>query len=932
MWSPHTHRDATNRGVSEITGVVILVGIVVAGAAMLFVSGTAVSNGVQDSTEVQSAEMVMEDVDARLGSLALGSSAAGDELQLGSMSPPDTEIVQTGSIALRVNDLPACEATLPLSALEYRHERGTTIAYEGGAIWRSSASGTVELDAPDLRYRDGTLHLSVVHLAGAVDDETLAVRKNTTQSRQMTARVKENLFAGSCGQAQNVDNITITVESDYHEAWRTHLEAEFEGATVTTPAPDTVRVVVSKSMLPDRLDHGSNEVVDFTNPDTTDGDVATVPSDDDRLSVDKGAGNEYDVSVELLGTANAYTETATTRTNGPGDPLVGWNNSTLALPGTGSVSVPYEVPVYETVWNNTTRREHTDAVPPLEVVFVVDESGSMRGSKLSHAKSATRHFLDTVRRNQSHEVGVVGYSTRYLWDSTPQERWCYQQGNPYECPIFTQRYQDLTTNFDGAKAQVQRLRADGGTPVGDGLADAINMLESQGDGADNQVIVLLSDGQNTQQTTDPRYAATLAAQQNITIHSVGVGSGVDASLLSDVATTAGGNYYDVDRSTELDGLFEQIARNETTEIIHVNRSEQVYRGTVVRYHEWDETDAANAEQLVQDVEFTASVERTLTADEAANLSVGDTVSVTGTNTTTVSGTERVSVDFTRTTFDEATMQNVTETVSVPMTLSFSETRTVPVDDSVVLQSRHLTPTTTTSGRYLVHRPTTLTADVGGTTKSLWSGQNLNNWTAGQTYPAVGFTVDDGQTTTLSPQFRDCLANTTTGGSTTIGGETYEDAACTQLGGLNLTDDESTVRFYANDTVIADTSSLAWQDSLSSMLTTRSGDQYYRMDGGTMRTANLCANEVIAVVSAEDRGGVTDANNLVLKLSVGSCTEQPDSVLTVDVSQVVTENDSRLVTPSVVSSPTVEAVGDSARLVSSGPAGTVGPVAPRARLA
>ena len=73
------------------------------------------------------------------------------------------------------------------------------------------------------------------------------------------------------------------------------------------------------------------------------------------------------------------------------------------------------------------------------------------------------------------------------------------------------------------------------------------------------MMVVLSDGYNNSGSS-PTVAATAAAAQGITIHTVGV-PGHDASLMSQIATIGGGVYTNVTSLATLEGIFSGTGGN-----------------------------------------------------------------------------------------------------------------------------------------------------------------------------------------------------------------------------------------------------------------------------------------------------------------------------------------------------------------------------------
>ncbi|NHN49541.1 VWA domain-containing protein [Halostella sp. JP-L12] len=154
---------------------------------------------------------------------------------------------------------------------------------------------------------------------------------------------------------------------------------------------------------------------------------------------------------------------------------------------------------------------------------------------------ATRSFIGALDANND-SVGAVEFNSRsYLQQSLTQN--------------FTATNQSLTP------------AAVGGTNISAGLESAIDQHEARPDGED--VIVLLSDGENDPESLNDNTNRSVqrAIDENITIYTVGLGDGVDDSLLQYWANETGGDYYGVDDADGLEDIFDQIAGDVTNDSV-----------------------------------------------------------------------------------------------------------------------------------------------------------------------------------------------------------------------------------------------------------------------------------------------------------------------------------------------------------------------------
>ena len=204
--------------------------------------------------------------------------------------------------------------------------------------------------------------------------------------------------------------------------------------------------------------------------------------------------------------------------------------------------------------------QRTVAVPVerASVVLVTDVSRSMRATdveptRLDAAVSAAEAFLDRVPDEL--RVGAVAFSSAPHSVLAP------------------------THDRDRVRLHLDTLSADGSTATGDGLAQALALLNEDGEGDRRgtrrrppAAIVLLSDGKKTA-GRDPVEVAREARRARVPIHTVSLGtpgaviegsSGLplpvppDPETMARIAETSGGETFDVSESDQLDEVYEGL--------------------------------------------------------------------------------------------------------------------------------------------------------------------------------------------------------------------------------------------------------------------------------------------------------------------------------------------------------------------------------------
>ncbi|WP_227133714.1 vWA domain-containing protein [Halorubellus salinus] len=878
MSNTANHNQRDDRGVSELVGVVLLFGIVIAGSAMIFVSGTAVTDDVRAEGRVDAASSAIVEMDSSVQSLAQRRGNDQEAVSMGAVDPNKAEIRDTGELQIQINEGPeACSATMDLSALEYADDGGTTIAYEGGAIWKRTDAGLVTRKAPEIGFRDGALQLQVVRIDGAVEDDEMNIDYDRAESVSETEAMREDLFATSSCRRPTELSVTVS-DTSYYEGWADHFEDEFGASNVTVD--HDAQTVTAEAELDVEYD-----VVDF--PGSGPGEIIDPATGDDTLwpggpsplyagatAVDT---NEYRGTVTFLGSMNAnlhsYTSEATTWDNETVvDDVTLWSNESVRLSLDGSVEFQVnDMEFYwdnrtKTVWNNTTVRKRVNGTPPLEVSFVLDESGSMQwDGKMTKAKNATREFLSVMKDGQGHRVNVVGYD--YCSQEVYSEWYDRWTCSRWATELDVNTYQEFTTDQSAASDALSEFQVGGGTPIPQAIEHASDEFRADGNASNNQVLILLTDGKDEDGAPHPYETAQEEIPDTVTVYTIGVGDDVNEDVLENVATTGNGEgeYIPVTDADELDSVFSAIARNETTELVHINKSKNV---TVPVKKERTDRQNVTIDLDEGSVRRDVNVSRDLANPE--DYEVGDTVWVNGTRT--VEAGETVSVQETlNRTIEYANGTVVTEPVVFSTTVELESSRTVTVNESVVLGEEHTrweneSTTTETTHNLVLRRPMTLEATYNGSSHPpFWDGGNVNAFRGGvERGDYANVVVEEGKPMKFEPSAHECATNTTHDEQVAIGGVDHNLTTCTSRGSETSLNHE--VEMYANGTTLPSADAPGWQTSLTEMLTV-DGRQYYERQGGDLVAANLSSNQVIVVVEADDAAG-RDRNNVVLLVELG----------------------------------------------------------------
>ncbi|WP_144799318.1 DUF7289 family protein [Halorubrum depositum] len=232
-----------DRAQSEVIGVVLLLGLTITAVGITVALGSTALADVQSSADVQRIEGAMTQVDSKASLVAHGGSTS-QRVRLDPGRSADVRVDgDAGVMRIEVEaeneagDLETVTENVTLGAMVY--ERGDDrVAYQGGGVWRSNAGGSWMVSPPEFHYRGDTLTLPLVTIDGA--DGRLGDAAVVTG----TSKHPEGLFP-----SENVSNpllggnVTITVESEYAEAWGRFFETRTR-ANVTQVSPTEVRVAL----------------------------------------------------------------------------------------------------------------------------------------------------------------------------------------------------------------------------------------------------------------------------------------------------------------------------------------------------------------------------------------------------------------------------------------------------------------------------------------------------------------------------------------------------------------------------------------------------------------------------------------------------------------------------------------------------------------
>lgn len=170
---------------------------------------------------------------------------------------------------------------------------------------------------------------------------------------------------------------------------------------------------------------------------------------------------------------------------------------------------------------------------PIDVVLLVDASGSMKGQPLADAKVAARRFVESME--PSDRIAIVAFAS--------------EPG----------LLQDFTSDRGKLFAQIDGIQASGETALYDGLVQAANTFAAST--ASERYIVALSDGGDTLSINPPDNAAAAVTSAKAPVYAVALDSPeYNPATLETIAAVSGGRMTSVAESGSLADVYESIAR------------------------------------------------------------------------------------------------------------------------------------------------------------------------------------------------------------------------------------------------------------------------------------------------------------------------------------------------------------------------------------
>ena len=185
---------------------------------------------------------------------------------------------------------------------------------------------------------------------------------------------------------------------------------------------------------------------------------------------------------------------------------------------------------------STPRALDHDTMRPLNLVLVIDQSGSMSGRRIKKVKQALMALVEKLRSQD--RISIVGFHQQAKIHLTACQK----------------------TRVGKIIKAIQSIEASGSTNLHDGLMEGYRQASEHLDPKYSNRVILLSDGLTNQGETDPEKIAKSSKQFNrkgIDLSTIGLGKDFNESLLRQLADAGRGSFHFVADEQDIEKTFVQ---------------------------------------------------------------------------------------------------------------------------------------------------------------------------------------------------------------------------------------------------------------------------------------------------------------------------------------------------------------------------------------
>lgn len=222
---------SSERSQSNVIAVVLLIGLVFAGATVVVMAGSGALERERGEASFSAAKDSMQSLDAEIEQV--GSDDGAADVDLAGFDGGHAFVDESaGSVNVTIEDISSGETdstTRTLGAVRYEQDR-RTLVYQGGGVFRGTENGSVAVSPPPISYRtvEGapTLHVPVVAVEGTGVDDSVTVNRTrvTDLVEELDGRPESPATNDPANPVPRGTALNITVSSEHYEAWGSVVE------------------------------------------------------------------------------------------------------------------------------------------------------------------------------------------------------------------------------------------------------------------------------------------------------------------------------------------------------------------------------------------------------------------------------------------------------------------------------------------------------------------------------------------------------------------------------------------------------------------------------------------------------------------------------------------------------------------------------------
>ncbi|ACM56792.1 DUF7289 family protein [Halorubrum lacusprofundi] len=300
----------SERGQSEVIGVVLLLGITIAAVTVTVATGSAALGLVTDEARSASVENGMSQLSSQSSLVALGGTDAR-RFDLGSVDGGQLRLdEEAGRVEVRIENGTDTITTYngSIGTLEYVGDR-RNVAMQGGGVWAMEGGRGRMISPPEYHYRGETLTFPIVRLIGDESSPTsgTGIVRRTANDPGAVTETANPLRNGT---------VVVEVESEYYEGWYDFFTRRADGTVTKDDANQTTtaRLVVPEEVSFDRTlavseadgySHSGNKNNELSEGDYVEGESFPSPG---SLIADQiaAAADDNDNGTETCVTASGF--------------------------------------------------------------------------------------------------------------------------------------------------------------------------------------------------------------------------------------------------------------------------------------------------------------------------------------------------------------------------------------------------------------------------------------------------------------------------------------------------------------------------------------------------------------------------------------------------------------------------------------------------